>query len=484
MTAGDLARDVLLALNVVFLGYFLIVNSFYAALLVSATVELWIHVRQVRGESRWRVLGSNVAPTVSILSPAYNEATTIVASVEACLGLEYANVEVIVANDGSTDGTLEVLRERFDLQVVHPVFDRRLATAPVRGLYRSARDPGLLVIDKENGGRADALNACLDLATADLVCAIDADTLIEPDALQRMVRPFLLSDDVLAAGGTIRVVNGCDVRDGRVVDVRLPGNVVAGLQVLEYLRAFLIGRLGWNRLGGNLIISGAFGLFRREAVVLAGGYTHDSIGEDIELVVRLRRHGYENGTATRVDFIPDPVAWTEVPESLRVLGRQRDRWHRGLADTLWRHRRLLFNPRYGALGLVGYPYFLFIEFLAPILEALGVAALVLALVLHAIDVPFAILFFLVSYGYGLLLTLLSILLEEVSYRRYRHIRERLALIGLALLEAVGYRQLTVWWRLSGVIGYLRGRRDWGVMERRGFGVRATDRTAAHLASPE
>ena len=473
MTAGDVARDALLWLNVVILGYFLVVNSFYAALLLSATVDMWIHVRQVRGESRWRVLGSDVAPTVSILSPAYNEAATIVASVEACLGLQYANVEVIVANDGSTDATLDILREHFKLEAVHPVFDRRLSTATVRALYRSAVDPGLLVIDKENGGRADALNAGLDLATGDLVCAIDADTLIEPDALQRMVRPFLLSDDVLAAGGTIRVVNGCGVQDGRVVDVRLPGNIIAGLQVLEYLRAFLIGRLGWNRLGGNLIISGAFGLFRREAVVRAGGYTHDTVGEDIELVVRLRRQGYESGGATRVDFIPDPVAWTEVPESLRVLGGQRDRWHRGLADTLWRHRRLLFNPRYGALGLVGYPYFLFIEFLAPILEALGIAGLVLALVLGVINVPFAILIFLISYGLGLLLTLCSVLLEEISYRRYRHIGERFALIGFALLEPFGYRQLTVLWRLRGVVGFLRKRRDWGTMERRGFAPKAS-----------
>lgn len=458
----------MLELNVAFLAYFLIVNTFYTALLVSAAIDLWIHVRQVRGESRWRVLGSDVAPTVSILSPTYNEAATIVASVEACLGLQYANVEVIVVNDGSTDATLEILREHFGLVTMHPVFDRRLPTATVHAIYRSTRDPGLLVIDKDNGGKADALNAGLDLSTGDLVCAIDADTLIEPDALQRMVRPFLLSDDVLAAGGTIRVVNGCAVQDGRVVDVRLPRNIVAGLQVLEYLRAFLIGRLGWNRLGGNLIISGAFGLFRREAVVNAGGYITDTVGEDVELVVRLRRQGYESGGPTRVDFIPDPVAWTEVPESLRVLGRQRDRWHRGLADALWRHRRLLFDPRYGALGLVLYPYFLFIELFAPILEALGIGAVLLGLAIGAIDVPFAIVFFLASYGYGLLLTLFTVLLEEASFRRYSRLSERFALIGLALLEAFGFRQLTVVWRLRGLVGFLRKRRDWGVMERRGF----------------
>ena len=458
----------MLQLNLAFLAYFLVVNTFYAALLVSAAVDLWIHVRQVRGESRWRVLGSDVAPTVSVLSPTYNEAATVVASVEACLGLQYANVELIVVNDGSTDGTLDVLRDQFGLEAMHPVFDRRLRTAPVRAIYRSTRDPGLLVIDKDNGGKADALNAGLDLATGDLVCAVDADTLIEPDALQRMVRPFLLSDDILAAGGTIRVINGCLIRDGRVVEVHLPRNLIAGLQVLEYLRAFLIGRLGWNRLGGNLIISGAFGLFRREAVVAAGGYTNDTVGEDVELVVRLRRQGFEHGGPTRVDFIPDPVAWTQVPESLRVLGRQRDRWHRGLADALWRHRRLLFDPRYGALGLVGYPFFLFIELFAPILEVLGIAVVLIGLLLGVVDVPLAMLIFLVSYGYGLLLTLSSVLLEELSYRRYSRLSERLTLVGLALLEVFGYRQLTVFWRIRGLVGFLRKRRDWGVMDRQGF----------------
>lgn len=468
MTADGLARDALIVLNVAILLYFLAINLVSLALLASASVDLWVHLRQVRGESRWRVLGSDVAPRVSILSPAYNEAATIVANIEACLGLQYANVEVIVTNDGSTDGTFEIVREYFALEPVHPILDRRIATAPIRGIYRSAREAALLVIDKENGGRADALNAGLDLASGDLVCAIDADTLIERDALQRMVRPFLVSDDVLAAGGTIRVVNGCTVQDGRVVDVRLPPNLIAGLQVLEYLRAFIIGRLGWNRLGGNLIISGAFGLFRREAVVSAGGYKQDSIGEDIELVVRLRRKGYETGGPTRVDFIPDPVAWTQVPESLRVLGRQRDRWHRGLADTLWRHRKLLFNPRYGALGLVGVPYFLFIEFFAPIVEALGIVALIIAVSLGAVDVSFAVLIFVVSYGLGMLLTAFSLMLEEVAYRRYSRIAERFALIGLAFLEAFGYRQLTVIWRLRGVLGYLRGRREWGVMERTEF----------------
>ena len=336
----------------------------------------------------------------------------------------------------------------------------------MRALYRSRSYPSLIVIDKENGGKADALNAGLNAATGELVCAMDADTLVEPDAMQRLVRPFLTSDDVVAAGGTILVLNDATVEGGRIV-ARTPRRFLPGIQTVEYLRAFLFGRLGFNRLGGNLIISGAFGLFRREAILAVGGYQHDTVGEDMELVLRLRRVGVEQDGPSRVEFVPDPVAWTEVPESRRVLGRQRDRWHRGLADVLWRHRRLLFNPRYGPMGMVVFPYFVFVELLAPIVEVIGLLGLVLGLLLGAVDGAFAVLFFLVAYGYGLVLTVLTVLLEGFIFGRYARRWDRLLLLGWALLENLGYRQLTVMWRLIGLVKYLRGRRDWGLMERTG-----------------
>jgi cellulose synthase/poly-beta-1,6-N-acetylglucosamine synthase-like glycosyltransferase len=280
-----------------------------------------------------------------------------------------------------------------------------------------------------------------------------------------------MEDGVLAAGGTVRLVNGATVRSGRVVDLRAPTNLLAGIQVVEYLRAFLFGRLGWNRLGGNLIISGAFGLFRRDAVVAAGGYTHDSVGEDVELVVRLRRQARERGERDLVRFIPDPVAWTEAPESLGVLSRQRDRWHRGLADTLWRHRRLLLSPRYGVLGLVSIPYYVFAELLAPVVEALGIVGLVVGLFFGLVNISFALWFFVVAYGYGALLTVATLVLDEMSYRKYRRLRDHFALLGFALIENIGYRQLTVLWRLRGLLGFLRGRSEWGTMDRRGFADR-------------
>ena len=468
MTAAEFAQLVLVRLEWAILLYFLGVNGWYLVLLASAAVEMRSHLAQVRGESRWRVLGSPIAPTISMLAPAYNEAATVVESLRGLLALHYPNLEVVVVNDGSKDATMEVLIEHFALAPIHPIYRRVIPCKPVRGLYRSREYPNLLVVDKENGGKADALNAGLDVGSGDLVCAIDADTLIEPDALQRLVRPFLQSNEVVAAGGTIRIANASVVRGGRVVRTRVPRAPIPGMQVVEYLRAFLFGRLGWNRLGGNLIISGAFGLFRRDAVLRAGGYLHDTVGEDMELVLRLRRLGYEQGGPRRIDFVPDPVAWTEAPETLAVLGRQRDRWHRGLADVLWRHRRLMLNPRYGALGLVVYPYFVFVELLAPVVEATGLLGLAVGLAIGAVNVPFSLLFLLVAYGLGATLTALTLALEEVSYHRYERLGDRLLLVAWALLENLGYRQLTVWWRLRGLWKYLRGRTEWGAMERRGF----------------
>jgi cellulose synthase/poly-beta-1,6-N-acetylglucosamine synthase-like glycosyltransferase len=467
MTA-DRMLELLVGLEWAIVVYFVLVNGFYLILLVSAGIEMRRHVRSIRGESRWRILGSAAAPRISVIAPAYNEESTIGESVPALLALFYPNLEIVVVNDGSKDATVDVLRDQYDLVPIDPTHDTEIPCKAVRALYRSRSHPNLVVVDKENGGKADALNAGLNLSTGALVCAIDSDTLIEPDALQRMVRPFLTGDEYIAAGGTIRVANGSRVRWGRVSDGRVARHPIAGIQTVEYLRAYLFGRLGWNRMGGNLIISGAFGLFDRDAVRRAGGYAHDTVGEDMELVIRLRRLAFERREPHGVAFVPDPVAWTEVPESLSVLGRQRDRWHRGLADVLWRHRRVCFNPRYGAMGMIAFPYFVLVELLAPVVEAVGLIGLALGLAFGVINWPFAALFFLAAYGLGLVLSLSGLLLEEFSFHRYWRVRDRLVLLAWAVLENLGFRQMTVVWRLRGLWKYLRGRTDWGSMERKGF----------------
>jgi cellulose synthase/poly-beta-1,6-N-acetylglucosamine synthase-like glycosyltransferase len=449
-------------------AYFMLLLLSYGTLVAAALWELIGHVLRVRGESRQWVLGSAVSPSISILAPAYNEEATIAESVTALLALHYANLEVVVINDGSPDRTLEVLRDRFALVPVHTIVWRRLDTKPVRRLYRSKTHPNLVVVDKVNGGKADALNVGLNLATGDLVCVIDADTIVDADALPRLARPFLADAATIATGGMIRVANGSQVSGGRVLEVKAPRNPLAGMQVSEYLRAFLFGRLGWNELGGTLIISGAFGLFHREAMIACGGYTHDTVGEDMELVLKLRRRAYEAGQRHRVLFVPDAVAWTEVPETVAVLGRQRDRWHRGLADVLWRHRRLIGNPKYGAMGLVGLPYFLIVELLAPVTELLGWVALAVWVLMGALNAKIALLFFALAYGLNAIHGTLAVLADELSFPRYRRTRDRLIVIGWSMLETFGYRQLTVLWRVRGLWKFLRGRTDWGKMERRGF----------------
>jgi cellulose synthase/poly-beta-1,6-N-acetylglucosamine synthase-like glycosyltransferase len=453
--------------------YFLLVNSFYATLLVSAGFSMRRHLLRGWHQRHWRLLGSELAPRLSMIAPAYNEESTIVESARALLTLRYPSLEIVIVNDGSSDATLATMEREFGLYRIHPDYERLVDHAPIRGIYRSSRVSQLVVVDKDNGGgKADALNAGLNVSSGELACSVDADTLIEPDALLRLVQPYIERDDVVACGGTVRVANGSVVRSGRVVERRAPRRVLPGVQTIEYVRAFLFGRMGWNSFGGNLIISGAFGLFRRQAVAESGGYLHDTVGEDMELIVRLRRNAYEEGGPDKVIFVPDPVAWTEAPDRLKDLAGQRDRWHRGLADTMWRHRRVLVNPRYGTLGLLAFPYFFFVELLAPLIEAFGLLALPAALLLHAVNWEFAVLLFIVAYGYGLVLTVSSLMLEEVTESPYARFGDRLRLIPWAIIESFGYRQMTVVWRLRGLWKYLRKESGWGAMTRSGFAAPA------------
>jgi len=460
--------DFIQASDLVILTYFLALNSFYALLLVLSIPEIWEQTRLAEDEDLQRLMQSDALPPISILVPAHNESATIEASVTAILTLEYRTFEVIVVNDGSKDDTLERLRHAFDLYEVPRTYPEVIPTKPVRAGYRSRTRTRLLVIDKENGGKADCLNAAINASRFPLVIAVDADTLIEPEALLRLTRPFLLGHKIAAVGGTIRVANGCTVQDGRVTDARVPRRFLPGVQVVEYLRAFLFGRLGWNRLGGSLVISGAFGLFRKEYLQAIGGYRVASIVEDLDLVVRLHRHLRREKIRYEIPFIPDPVAWTEVPESGRILSRQRERWHRGLVAAMWQYKGMLFNPRYGRVGLVAMPFFTFGEMLAPLVEVAGYLVTVVGFALHIIDLSFALLFILVAWGYGMLLSLWAVVLEEVSFRRYGRLGDLARLLLYATLENFGYRQRTVWWRLKAFWSVFRHRHVWGEMTRKGF----------------
>ncbi len=451
------------------LVYFLVLNSFYAVLLILSIPEIWEQTRLAEDEDFQRLMQSDALPPITILVPAYNEAATIESSVTAILTLEYRNYEVVVVNDGSKDDTMEQLRHAFDLYEIPRVYPETIETKPLRALYRSRSRSRLLVLDKENGGKADSLNAAINASRFPLVIAVDADTLIEPDALLRLTRPFLLGRKIAAVGGTVRVANNCTVTDGRVTDARVPRKWLPGIQVVEYLRAFLFGRLGWNRLGGNLIISGAFGLFRKEYVMAVGGYATNSIVEDLDLVVRMHRYLRRNKIRYEMPFIPDPVAWTEVPESSKILSRQRERWHRGLIAAMWQYKTMLFNPRYGRVGFLAMPFYAFGEMLAPLIEVLGYVITVVGLSFGMLNVSFALLFVLVAWGYGMLLSIWAVVLEEVSFRKYRRSGDLFRLLLFASLENFGYRQRTVWWRLKAFASVWKRVQVWGDMTRKGFG---------------
>ncbi len=438
-----------------------------SGLYISAGVELRRIRRRDRHQLWRRMLASPLAPRISILVPAYNEAVTVIDSVSNLLALTYSNLEVVVVNDGSTDETLDRLVEGFDLSPVGPVYRRVLETAPVRQIFRSSHDARLVVVDKHNGGKADTLNVALSVASGDLVCAIDADTIVAMDALQQMVVPFLDDVNTVAVGGTIRLVNEARWSNGQMVELRAPRHPLVGAQVVEYTRSFLIGRLGWGPLGGNIIISGAFGLFRRDALLEVHGYEHGSVGEDMELIVRLRRTGYERGTPVRVEFSPEPVAFTEAPESVRTLARQRNRWFRGLLDVLIRHRAMILRPRYGSAGLLSMPYFVVVEAVAPVIESLGLVILLVAAVTGGFP-PAGLTIVGAGYLVAICTSYLVLLVDDVAFGTFGHARDRLLMSCHVIVEQLALRPMTLVWRLWGLRLFLQGRTEWGIQERRGL----------------
>ncbi len=455
-------------LELAILGYFLALNTLYLLFCVVAYVRLRQYRRRWTARDLEAVMRSSATPAVSIVAPAYNEEATLAESIRSLLLLNYPQFEVIVVSDGSTDATIGVGTREFELvraPVSHP---QPIPTQPVRGIYRSLVHPDLVMIDKENGGKADAINAGINAARYPIVCVIDADSLLEEHSLIRAVLPFLEDPDTIAAGGIVRIANGCRVDRGRVTEVRLPDSRLAMFQTVEYLRAFLAGRVAQSAVNALLIISGAFGLFKRDAVVEVGGFRPDTIGEDMELVTRLHRVYRERGRRFRIAFQPDPVCWTEAPETLRMLARQRNRWQRGTLQVLGYHAGMLFNPRYGVVGMLAMPYYLIFEAAGPVIEMTGYVVTAVAIPFGLLDWRFAELFFLAAVVYGSLLSVASVALEELSFRRYPKTTDLLRLAAYGVLENFGYRQIATWWRIVGVVDYFRGRQGWGTMKRKGF----------------
>jgi cellulose synthase/poly-beta-1,6-N-acetylglucosamine synthase-like glycosyltransferase len=418
------------------------------------------------------IVSSPIAPTLSVIAPAFNESRTIIDNVRTLLSLYYNNYEVIVVNDGSKDDSMAKLIESYELEKVNYYFDYRPPCNRIRGVYKSKNRSfkKLTVIDKVNGGKADSLNAGLNVSKNDLVVSIDADSIMEPDALLKMVKPFLEAKDrkVIGAGGVVRIANSCEISGGHIKKIHLPRKFLPRAQVMEYTRAFLMGRMAWSELDGLLLISGALGMFDREVVIQAGGYRTDTVGEDMELVVRIRRYMVDQGLQYDVVYIPDPLCWTEVPSSLKVLARQRSRWTRGTLETLLTHRKLLFNKKYGKLGLLGYPYWLVFEYLAPIIEFLGILWFLFLAITGRLNWPFFFLLLGFVYFFAVSLSIWAILFEEVTFHKYEKRRDVLKLIGTAFLEPFLYHPMVMLMSIKGNIDKLLKRNTWGKMERKGF----------------
>ena len=476
--AADLAanpyfRSVILWATIFVVGIGFLQNLIYAWCLPQAWLEINKHSQREDDHAGWEILRSRAALPISIIVPAYNEANTIRESVMALLALHYPDLRIIVVNDGSSDATVETMVKEFNMVETYIVRETEtISHKPIRNIYRSHIYPSLLFIDKENGKKADAINVGLTCVRTPLFCVIDADSLLEPTALLKAVRPFMeTSDNVIAVGGTVGIVNGCTVKNGQVMDYKLPKNFLARLQVVEYIRAFLMARLAASRKGSLAIISGAFGIFRRDIAVAVGGYDTTTVGEDMELVLKMHRHMLDTQTPYAVRYVPEPVCWTEAPESLKFLSNQRTRWQRGSLECLSRHRKMIFNPRYGRLGMITLPTFILVDLISPIAEILGYILMIIFILLGWLEPSYFIAITVLIFSYGVLISILSLMLEQDEIERFSRPRDLWFVLITAILENFGFRQICSIWRIRGLIQHLRGMKTtWGRMERRGFKV--------------
>ena len=463
-TMGFIFANIIFILTLVIFGSYLILG-------IISALALRKYLRKNSYINYNSLVLSPLSPKVSIIAPAFNESKTIIDNVRTLLSLYYNNFEVILVNDCSTDNTFEKVKEAYELTRVNYYFDYRIPCERIRGVYKS-KNPSynrLTVIDKNNGGKADSLNAGINICHSSLFVSIDADSIIEADSILKLVKPFLEEKDrkVIGTGGVIRIVNSCDVERGHIREIRLPDSILPRLQVLEYTRAFLLGRMAWSQLDGLMLISGAMGMFDRETVIKAGGYSIKTVGEDMELVLRMRRYMAEKEVKDEVTYIPDPLCWTEVPSDLKSLRKQRTRWTRGLVESLKTHRKIFFNRTYGRLGILGYPYWFFFEWLAPLIAFSGFVYTIYLIITNAVNWPFYLLLFLFVYTFAVSLSIWAILFEEITFHKYKKKRDVLKLLSAALLEPFFYPMHT-YFAIRGNIEAVRGKKEWGTAERTGF----------------
>ena len=458
--------------------FFIYACSLFTMYILTATFSV-LELRKYSTKNKYvdykAMLSFEKLPSVSIIAPAYNEEKSIIENIKSLLSLQYKDFEIIIVNDGSKDNSLSNVIDYFNLVKVDKAYELTIPCATIRGVYQS-QNPAynhLLIIDKENGGKADALNAGINISRKDLFLALDVDCIIEPDAILKMVKPFIDDSDhiVIASGGVVRIANSCKIVDGKITKVNYPKNIWAKFQVLEYFRAFTLGRMDWSKLNGLLIISGAFGMFDRRRVLKVGGYDKSTVGEDLEIVVRLRRYMHDvEKEKYRVAFIPDPLCWTEVPESLKILALQRNRWTRGGIDTIRKHRKMFLNPKYGLIGMLSFPYWVLFEWLAPILQSFGILYVVLITLfgLLNLQVFFSLLFFVLAFSVSY--SLFAIFFETYTYNKYTGIGYLSQSILFMFVEMLFFQPLNMLFSLSGNFDFFfrKSKKGWGSMTRTGF----------------
>jgi len=465
-----------------FLFYAISIFSLYLLLAIISAKELRRSLNNSKITNFEAIISSPFAPMITVIAPAYNESLTIVENIKALLALYYPSFEIIVVNDGSIDNTLECAIAAFDLEKVPYVIDYKIPCNEIIGIYKSKKKAfnNLTIINKINGGKADALNAGIDIAKGDYFISIDVDSIIDPYALQKLIKPFLEETDqkVIATGGVIRIANSCKIEDGQLIDINVPDSFLARCQVIEYNRTFLMGRLAWSRLDGLLLISGALGIFDKEIAIGCGGYFTKTVGEDMELVVRMRKYMADQKLKYKVAYIPDPLCWTEAPTTLKVLGSQRNRWTRGTIDTLALHRNVFFNPKYGVMGMLSYPFWVFFEWLAPFVEISGILYFLAIAVLGTPNWPFFTILLFFVYFFAITFSTYAILFDHLAYHRYKKKRMIVKLLLTAWVEPILFHPLIVYWAMCGNFDFfIRKKKTWGNMTRVGF-AKKTDNIAS------
>lgn len=452
-------------------AYIIMVNTVYFVLSISSLLFIRRYVAN-HGYQREAIppMYLSFAPPITVIVPVYNEATTVVTTVKSLLGLVYPEFEILLVNDGSSDATLQTVLQAFDAKLFPEAYRKHIDTAVVKAVYMSQTHPNLRIIDKMNGGKADALNAGINASRYPLICCVDGDCYLQPDSLMKVAYPFMEDETTVATGGVVRIANGCQIEQG-VLRPGLPNNIWALYQVVEYLRAFLFGRIGWSWLNSLLIISGAFGLFRKSCVIDVGGFRTNTVGEDMELVLRLHRYLTLNQIPYRITFVPDPICWTEVPEDLATLRQQRVRWQIGLAQSLIMNWDLCCHPKAGMVGWVAFPFMVICELLSPMIELWSFIIILLGSYLGIIS-PYVLIAMLTGVlGISILLSMVTLLLEEMSYHMYDKRSDMIKLFFAVATEHLGYRQITLIWRFIGLCRFLLGGKgSWGTMQRKGLTV--------------